>query len=192
MSVGETSYVHAAPDSYNNYYWVVACNSGGCSEIDSDNPASQVGPESTGPYRTDLPTPTQTQTPSDAPTSTGTQSSARDRDGDGLIEVDNLTQLDAIRWDLDGDGISDNADYAAAFSEADTGTLCSTASCVGYELTANLDFDTNGNGEADEGDAYWNGGGGWVPIGESHDPLTPPLKVEATQSPICTFAGRPM
>ena len=169
MSVGETSYVHAAPDSYNNYYWVVACNSGGCSEIDSDNPASQVGPESTGPYRTDPPTPTQTQTPSDAPTSTGTQSSARDRDGDGLIEVDNLTQLDAIRWDLDGDGISDNADYAAAFSEADTGTLCSTASCAGYELTAKLDFDTNGNGEADEGDAYWNGGDGWVPIGESND-----------------------
>ena len=171
MSVGETSYVHAAPGSYNNYYWVVACNSGGCSEIDSDNPASQVGPESTGPDRTDTPTPTQTQTPSDAPTSTGTQSSARDRDGDGLIEVDDLTQLDAMRWDLDGDGISDNADYAAAFSEADTGTLCSTASCVGYELTANLDFDTNGNGEADEGDAYWNGGGGWAPIGESHEPF---------------------
>ena len=171
MSVGETSYAHAAPGSYNNYYWVVACNSGGCSEIDSDNPASQVGPESTGPDRTDTPTPTQTQTPSDAPTSTGTQSSARDRDGDGLIEVDDLTQLDAMRWDLDGDGISDNADYAAAFSEADTGTLCSTASCVGYELTANLDFDTNGNGEADEGDAYWNGGGGWAPIGESHEPF---------------------
>ena len=169
MSVGETSYVHAAPDSYNNYYWVVACNSGGCSEIDSDNPASQVGPESTGPDRTDTPTPTQTHTPSDAPTSTGTPSSARDRDGDGLIEVDNLTQLDAIRWDLDGDGISDNADYAAAFSDADTGTLCSTASCAGYELAANLDFDTNGNGEADEGDAYWNGGGGWIPIGESND-----------------------
>ena len=171
MSVGETSYVHAAPGSYNNYYWVVACNSGGCSEIDSDNPASQVGPESTGPDRTNTPTPTQTQTPSDAPTSTGTQSSARDRDGDGLIEVDDLTQLDAMRWDLDGDGISDNADYAAAFSEADTGTLCSTASCVGYELAANLDFDTNGNGEADEGDAYWNGGGGWAPIGESHEPF---------------------
>ena len=67
------------------------------------------------------------------------------------------------------DGISDNADYAAAFSDADTGTLCSTASCAGYELTANLDFDTNGNGEADEGDAYWNGGGGWIPIGESND-----------------------
>ncbi len=179
-SVGETSYVHASPDSFNNYYWVVACNSGGCSEIDSDNPASQVVAESTGPTGPDgtptpTPTPTpqpeatQTATPTATPLATGTSASARDRDGDGLIEVDNLMQLDAMRWDLDGDGISDNADYAAAFSDADTGTLCSTASCAGYELTANLDFDTNGNGEADEGDAYWNGGGGWIPIGESND-----------------------
>ena len=185
-SVGETSYVHASPDSFNYYYWVVACNSGGCSEIDSDNPASQVVTESTGPTGPDgtptpthIPTPsepstpqpevTQTATPTATPLATGTSASARDRDGDGLIEVDNLMQLDAMRWDLDGDGISDNADYAAAFSDADTGTLCSTASCAGYELTANLDFDTNGNGEADEGDAYWNGGGGWIPIGESND-----------------------
>ena len=185
-SVGETSYVHASPDSFNNYYWVVACNSGGCSEIDSDNPASQVVTESTGPTGPDgtptpthIPTPsepstpqpevTQTATPTATPLATGTSASARDRDGDGLIEVDNLMQLDAMRWDLDGDGISDNADYAAAFSDADTGTSCSTASCAGYELTANLDFDTNGNGEADEGDAYWNGGGGWIPIGESND-----------------------
>ena len=179
-SVGETSYVHASPDSFNNYYWVVACNSGGCSEIDSDNPASQVVTESTGPTGPDgtptpTPTPTpqpevtQTATPTATPLATGTSASARDRDGDGLIEVDNLMQLDAMRWDLDGDGISDNADYAAAFSDADTGTLCSTASCAGYELAANLDFDTNGNGEADEGDAYWNGGGGWIPIGESND-----------------------
>ncbi len=181
-SVGETSYVHASPDSFNNYYWVVACNSGGCSEIDSDNPASQVVTESTGPTGPDgtptpTPTPTpqpeatQTATPTATPTSTGTPSSARDRDGDGLIEVDNLMQLDAIRWDPDGDGISDNADYAVAFSDADTGTLCSVASCAGYELTANLDFDTNGNGEADEGDVYWNGGGGWIPIGETNNPF---------------------
>ena len=187
-SVGETSYAHASPDSYNYYYWVVACNSGGCSEIDSDNPASQVVTESTGPTGPDgtgTPTPThiatpsepstpqpeatQTATPKATPIATGTSASARDRDGDGLIEVDNLMQLDAMRWDLDGDGISDNADYAAAFSDADTGMLCSTASCAGYELTAKLDFDTNGNGEADEGDAYWNGGDGWIPIGESND-----------------------
>ncbi len=76
-----------------------------------------------------------------------------------------------MRWDTDGDGMSDNADYAAAFSNAGTGTRCSVAGCSGYELTANLDFDTNGNGEADDGDVYWNSGGGWIPIGESNDPF---------------------
>ena len=43
-----TSYVHTDPakDNYlNNYYWVVACSSGGCSEIDSFNPATP--PQST-------------------------------------------------------------------------------------------------------------------------------------------------
>ena len=117
------------------------------------------------PAATPTPEPAETATPT--PIATTVSSSARDRDGDGLIEVDNLTQLDAIRWDLDGDGISGNADYAAAFYDADTGTMCSVASCAGYELTANLDFDTNGNGEADEGDVYWNSGNGWIPIGES-------------------------
>ena len=119
------------------------------------------------PTATPSPEPTATATPTPTPISTATSLSARDRDGNGLIEVDNLTQLDAIRWDLDGDGISGNVDYAAAFSDADTGTMCSVASCAGYELTANLDFDTNGDGEADEGDVYWNGGGGWIPIGEN-------------------------
>ena len=35
----ETTYVHSDPDDGENYYWIVACNRGGCSEIDSDNPA---------------------------------------------------------------------------------------------------------------------------------------------------------
>ena len=37
-NIQATSYVHTSPDD-NNYYWVVACNSGGCSDIDSENPA---------------------------------------------------------------------------------------------------------------------------------------------------------
>ena len=37
--------------------------------------------------------------------------------------------------------------------------------CVGYELTADLDFDTNGSNDADAGDTYWNNGMGWAPIG---------------------------
>ena len=38
-NIQETSYVHTSPDDDNNYYWVVACNSGGCSDIDRENPA---------------------------------------------------------------------------------------------------------------------------------------------------------
>ena len=35
-----TSYTHTSPDDdEGNYYWVTACNSGGCSDIDSNNPA---------------------------------------------------------------------------------------------------------------------------------------------------------
>ena len=40
-----------------------------------------------------------------------------------------------------------------------------TDGCLGYELTADLDFDTNGSGDADAGDDYWNNGAGWTPIG---------------------------
>ena len=44
-----TSFVHTAPDSGDNYYWVVACNSGGCSEIDSKNPAAPAEAIPTAP-----------------------------------------------------------------------------------------------------------------------------------------------
>ena len=37
--------------------------------------------------------------------------------------------------------------------------------CYGYELVANLDFDTNGNGRVDAGDDCWNDGAGWEPMG---------------------------
>ncbi len=106
-------------------------------------------------------------------TATGTPTAAAatspidyDTDDDGLIEVGSLAQLDAIRYDLDGDGSpTDSTAYDAAFPNAATGMGCPSTGCTGYELTTNLDFDTNGNGEADAGDDYWNGGAGWEPIG---------------------------
>ena len=94
-----------------------------------------------------------------------------DMDNDGLIDIVNLAQLDAVRYDLDGDGAQDsvsNADwarYTAAFPNAVSGMGCPQTGCTGYELRASLDFDTNGNGQADSGDAYWNGGQGWESIG---------------------------
>lgn len=107
--------------------------------------------------------PTSTPRPTPHPTPTGTGD--YDTDKDGLIEISNLEQLDAIRWDLDGDGVSHVTRYRVAFPNAMPGMGC-PAGCAGYELVADLDFDTNGNGEADAGDAYWNNGAGWAPIGE--------------------------
>ena len=104
-----------------------------------------------------------------------------DSDDNGLIEVGNLTQLNAIRWDLDGDGDGtaddlDNdgtADYDEAFPNPAAGMGCPNSGCIGYELTANLNFDTDGDGEADSDDDYWNGGSGWLPIGNlASDPFT--------------------
>ena len=44
-----TTYVHTDPSGGDNYYWVVACNSGGCSEIDSKNPAAPAEAIPTAP-----------------------------------------------------------------------------------------------------------------------------------------------
>ena len=92
-----------------------------------------------------------------------------DSDGDGLLEVGSLAQLDAIRHDLDGDGIPSTdgwTDFVDAFPTPAENFGCGTAGgCGGFELTTDLDFDTNGDGAFDSQDAYWNGGRGWRSIG---------------------------
>ena len=96
-----------------------------------------------------------------------------DVDDDGLIEIATLARLDAVRHDLDGDGAptaAGAATYAAAFPDAAAGMGCD-GGCAGYELTADLDFDTDGSGAAGAGDAYWNGGAGWTPIGDVDSPF---------------------
>ena len=99
-----------------------------------------------------------------------------DRDDDGLIEVADLGRLDAIRFDPDGDATVGSAGspriptpamadaYDAAYPDRLHGMGCH-GGCIGYELTADLDFDTNGSGAADAGDRFWNDGLGWEPIG---------------------------
>ena len=94
-----------------------------------------------------------------------------DRDGDGLIEISDLDRLNAMRWDLDGDGAprtDKSADYEQAFADPAPGMGCpdtdsdaNSANCLGYELSADLDFDTDGDGDVDAGDDYPS----WVPIG---------------------------
>ena len=93
-----------------------------------------------------------------------------DSDDDGLIDVGNLAQLNAMRYDLNGDGLTDEpanwSKYRMAFVEGSWDMGCLDG-CIGYELTTNLDFDTDGDGDVDSGDDYWNNGAGWMPIGDS-------------------------
>ena len=84
-----------------------------------------------------------------------------DDDDDGLIEVESLAQLNAIRWDLNGDGDADGSrhdtEYAAAFPNAMAALGCPSDGCTGYELAANLDFTGS----------TWASSTGWDPIGAS-------------------------
>ena len=82
-----------------------------------------------------------------------------DTDTDGLIEISDVAQLNAVRYDLDGDGeptTNGATTYSAAFPDASTPLRCA-GGCTGYELSADLDFDAAGR---------WNSGRGWEPIGE--------------------------
>ena len=88
-------------------------------------------------------------------------------DDASLINVSSLAQLDAIRWDLDGNGEADNPDqhvapdddtsatqgnaYAAAFPSV----TCPSDGCKGYELMNDLNFSGS----------RWASGDGWDPIG---------------------------
>ena len=90
-----------------------------------------------------------------------------DSDNDNLIEIAGHAQLNVIRHDLDGNGSPTSGGataYNTAFPNAASGMGCAST-CIGYELTANIDLDTDGDGSPDSGDAYYNSGSGWVPIG---------------------------
>ena len=86
---------------------------------------------------------------------------------DGLIEITDLGQLNAVRWDLDGNGLASDARHARAFPSLLPTADCGGGRCRGYELAADLDFDTDGNGSVDSDDRFWNDGIGWEPIGTS-------------------------
>jgi hypothetical protein len=83
-----------------------------------------------------------------------------DIDDDGLIEINDWVDLDEIRNNLDGTTL-----YGVS-------TGCPAEGCIGFELTADLDFDTNGDGAITSDDAYWNSGYGWLPIGGRYAPFT--------------------
>jgi hypothetical protein len=94
-----------------------------------------------------------------------------DSDSNGLIEIHTLAQLDAIRHQPNGMGrrssISAKLDDSGCpiYNDLDV----TRRRCIGYELSSNLDFDTNQDGLMNELDAFWNPnkkgiGQGWKPI----------------------------
>lgn len=101
-----------------------------------------------------------------------------DLDDDGLIEINDLEDLDQIREDEEGESLygesvgCDNAD-----------------GCFGYELTTDLDFDTNGDGVMDENDTYWRDGAGWKPIGTVDPAGADPADPDTDQSFSAIFEG---
>jgi len=81
-----------------------------------------------------------------------------DLDNDGLIEINDLNDLNEIRNNLDGTSL-----YS-------TSAGCSLAGgCVGFELTTNLDFDTNQDGLINASDQFWNETEGWLPLSNYHE-----------------------
>ena len=80
------------------------------------------------------------------------------RNSPQLIDITSLTQLDAIRYDLDGNGEIDT-NVATAGSNAYTNafpSLDTTVNYRGYELLNDLDF----------AGSAWTNGEGWDPIGD--------------------------
>ncbi len=66
-----------------------------------------------------------------------------DSDGDGLIEISTRAQLNAIRYDLDGNGSADSAGYQTIYAAAgweETPVCLTGTACRGYELTADIDL----------------------------------------------------
>jgi len=84
-----------------------------------------------------------------------------DRDDDGLIEIEDLVDLNEIRNNATGDTVPTILGDRLYGSS----TGCPQSGCLGYELVNDLNFDVNRDGSVGEQDPYWNNGKGWDPIG---------------------------
>ena len=99
-----------------------------------------------------------------------------------LIEIDSLLMLHNMRHNLIG------TSYKTSTASVGDNSGCPDTGCIGYELTGNLDFDSDGDGtwsgNAEDGftldskdneDVYFPvdgaGTGGWLPIGNRNDPF---------------------
>ena len=100
-------------------------------------------------------------------------------DDPNLINITTLEQLDAIRYDLNGNGRADNTAGATAYSTA-FGTPSCAGNCQGYELRNDLDFnDTDAVMPGNQLSIWAENAvstsvtnavtGGWVPIGYNYN-----------------------
>ena len=89
-----------------------------------------------------------------------------DKDDDGLIEIDNLEELNAMRYQPDGTGYreSEKAPMVTAG--------CPNNGCRGYELTRDLDFNDADSYGSVANRTIWTTGAGWQPIGDSFNVFT--------------------
>ena len=93
-----------------------------------------------------------------------------DLDDDGLIEINDLETLNAMRYQLDGSGLKMSAESTK------TTTGCATGGCIGYELTTNLDFLDDASYSSTANKIMWtvidyedSTDNGWQPIGSFID-----------------------
>ena len=108
--------------------------------------------------------------PTPIPASTSQSGNGKyDADGDGLIEISNLEQLNAVRYDLNGDGTLDWASgysgYYDAFPIGATEAVCHN--CNGFELTRSLNFKEADSYASGAVNTQWTVGSGWEPTGNS-------------------------
>ena len=90
-----------------------------------------------------------------------------DIDDNGLIEIDTLEKLNAMRYQLDGTGYRDSEDAPKI------AIGCPGNKCKGYELKENLDFNDAASyrdGNVNE-DWTMSNRGGWQPIGSFTKPF---------------------
>ena len=86
-----------------------------------------------------------------------------DVDNDGLIELCFLDDIDAVRYVLDGSGYKPSAEAQT------TSSGCPATGCKGYELTRDLDFNTDASYRSTANKIKWTttSTGGWLPIGDN-------------------------
>ena len=81
-----------------------------------------------------------------------------DIDNDGLIEINDLETLNAIRFQMDG------TSYRATNGVAAITDGCPNNRCRGYELVRDLDFNDDGSYSSTANRVVWTTGEGWQPI----------------------------